>query len=108
MFLDFLKKIFLDILGGVRGSCLYIFFLKKSKNLQNWWGLDIGLKVGILAEIGYMLQECALYTFNPSNGEWRHVNSRGANDRIRLHHATFLPHNNLKVSTKMFLFQRFL
>ena len=23
-------------------------------------GLDIGLKVGILAEIGYMLQECAL------------------------------------------------
>ena len=38
-----------------------------------------------------------LYTFNPSTGEWRHVNSRGANDRIRLHHATFLPHNNLKV-----------
>ena len=23
-------------------------------------GLDIGLKVGILAEIGYMLHECAL------------------------------------------------
>ena len=23
-------------------------------------GLDIGLKVGILAEIGYMLQECAV------------------------------------------------
>ena len=37
MFLDFLKKIFLDISGGVRGSHLYIFFLKKSKNTENWW-----------------------------------------------------------------------
>ena len=26
-------------------------------------GLDIGLKVGILAEIGYMLHECALSAF---------------------------------------------
>ena len=27
-------------------------------------GLDIGLKVGILAEIGYMLQECAVFLGN--------------------------------------------
>jgi len=34
-------------------------------------GLDIGLKVGILAEIGYMLQECALVN-----------NQRGENNRF--------------------------
>ena len=35
--------------------------LKYKNNLiLSQGGLDIGLKVGILAEIGYMLQECAL------------------------------------------------
>ena len=35
--------------------------LKYKKNLTlSQGGLDIGLKVGILAEIGYMLHECAL------------------------------------------------
>ena len=35
--------------------------LKYKNNLTlSKGGLDIGLKVGILAEIGYMLQECAL------------------------------------------------
>ena len=35
--------------------------LQNKKNLTlSQGGLDIGLKVGILAEIGYMLQECAL------------------------------------------------
>ena len=36
--------------------------LKYKNNLTlSKGGLDIGLKVGILAEIGYMLQECALW-----------------------------------------------
>ena len=35
--------------------------LKYKNNLiLSQGGLDIGLKVGILAELGYMLQECAL------------------------------------------------
>ena len=35
--------------------------LKYKNNLTlSQGGLDIGLKVGILAEIGYMLQECAV------------------------------------------------
>ena len=35
--------------------------LKYKKNLTlSQGGIDIGLKVGILAEIGYMLHECAL------------------------------------------------
>ena len=35
--------------------------LKYKKNLTlSHGGIDIGLKVGILAEIGYMLYECAL------------------------------------------------
>ena len=35
--------------------------LKYKKNLTlSQGGLDIGLKVGILAEIGYMLHECAM------------------------------------------------
>ena len=35
--------------------------LKYKKNLTlSQGGIDIGLKVGILAEIGYMLYECAL------------------------------------------------
>ena len=35
--------------------------LKYKNNLTlSKGGLDIGLKVGILAEIGYMLQECVL------------------------------------------------
>ena len=38
--------------------------LKYKKNLTlSQGGPDIGLKVGILAEIGYMLHECALYLF---------------------------------------------
>ena len=38
--------------------------LKYNNNLTlSKGGLDIGLKVGILAEIGYMLQECALAIF---------------------------------------------
>ena len=44
--------------------------LKYKKNLTlSQGGLDIGLKVGILAEIGYMLHECAvvLVTWVPSN-----------------------------------------
>ena len=49
--------------------------LKYKNNLTlSKGGLDIGLKVGILAEIGYMLQECAMMNFmtdvclsNPSN-----------------------------------------
>ena len=42
--------------------------LKYKNNLTlSKGGLDIGLKVGILAEIGYMLQECAvLKCFNLS------------------------------------------
>ena len=32
----------------------------KNNHTLSQGGLDIGLKVGILAEIGYMLQECAL------------------------------------------------
>ena len=32
---------------------------KKNPTLSQG-GIDIGLKVGILAEIGYMLQECAV------------------------------------------------
>ena len=35
--------------------------LKYNNNLTlSKGGLDIGLKVGILAEIGYMLRECAV------------------------------------------------
>ena len=35
--------------------------LKYKKNLTlSQGGIDIGLKVGILAEIGYMLHECAV------------------------------------------------
>ena len=35
--------------------------LKYNNNLTlSKGGLDIGLKVGILAEIGYILQECAV------------------------------------------------
>ena len=38
--------------------------LKYKKNLTlSQGGIDIGLKVGILAEIGYMLYECAVYQF---------------------------------------------
>ena len=41
--------------------------LKYNNNLTlSKGGLDIGLKVGILAEIGYMLQECALPKDNPA------------------------------------------
>ena len=32
----------------------------KNNHTLSQGGLDIGLKVGILAEIGYMLQECAM------------------------------------------------
>ena len=32
----------------------------KNSHTLSQGGLDIGLKVGILAEIGYMLQECAV------------------------------------------------
>ena len=32
----------------------------KANHTLSQGGLDIGLKVGILAEIGYMLQECAV------------------------------------------------
>ena len=34
VFLDFLKNFFLDILGGVRGSRLYIFFSQKVPKLR--------------------------------------------------------------------------
>ena len=38
--------------------------LKYNNNLTlSKGGLDIGLKVGILAEIGYMLHECALVKY---------------------------------------------
>ena len=47
--------------------------LKYKKNLTlSQGGLDIGLKVGILAEIGYMLQECAVVVWSkvPSCFKW--------------------------------------
>ena len=37
VFLDFLKKIFWDISGGLGGVICIFFFLKKSKNTENWW-----------------------------------------------------------------------
>ena len=38
--------------------------LKYKKNLTlSQGGPDIGLKVGILAEIGYMLHECAVWPY---------------------------------------------
>ena len=44
--------------------------LKYKNNLTlSEGGLDIGLKVGILAEIGYMLHECAL----PARLSYSHV-----------------------------------
>ena len=42
--------------------CLISSMLKyKNNHTLSQGGLDIGLKVGILAEIGYMLYECALH-----------------------------------------------
>ena len=39
--------------------------LKYKKNLTlSQGGIDIGLKVGILAEIGYMLHECAVWSLS--------------------------------------------
>ena len=43
-----------------------------------------------------------LYTFNASTGEWRHVNSKEIDERIRLHHATFLPNRYPKVQKQGF------
>ena len=46
---------------------------KKNPTLSQG-GIDIGLKVGILAEIGYMLHECALLDIysTPSSGKMYH------------------------------------
>ena len=50
--------------------------LKYKKNLTlSQGGIDIGLKVGILAEIGYMLHECALVYHWKFVVGWCHVPS---------------------------------
>ena len=43
---------------------------KNNHTLSQGGGLDIGLKVGILADIGYMLHKCAVHNAGKNGAMW--------------------------------------